>query len=335
MDPNFATINNNNNNMPEFDCKTKMKEIWESIPFFTKFVIVFTTLLYFLNLFFPIVSFYFSNLPYYTIQNFQFWRLFSAVYLTTSILNILFALLAWVKEASSLEKTMGTLKYLGVFSVNSVIIQIIYTGIMYLVSFIFNNKQVLVYGISMLGGVEANGLWPIIMAEITMLCMANPNENMKIFIFPCLVKAKYYPFLLFGFFTLLSGFQVQFDVLSGILYGVLHHFVLKDKLTLTDRMAKRLEDCIPFRFIKKIRGYVPMSSSGLPFSTVRVAENSSSIDDNDDTVDNSNSRTDRNKYFKAFKSKGVTVGGSLDTSTSEYENVSQNSQTTNITNSSS
>lgn len=325
---NINTLNNSNNNsnMGNFDCQTRMKEAWASIPLFTRFVILYTLILYFFNLFFPVLSFFLSILPFYTIERFQFWRLFTAVYLTTSILNILFAFLSWLKEASNLEKSMGTIKYFFVFTINSVCIQIIYVGIMYMIYLITDNKNVLIMGLTN-EGVETNGLWPIIMAEITMLCMANPDALMRFFLFPCTIKAKYYPFLLFGLFTLFSGFQIQFDLFAGIIYGVFHHYVLKDKLTLSDEVAQKLEKCIPFSLIKKINGFVPVGSSSLPFSIVVTNNAGGSTIQNDSTTETNStqsSKSSNSNSFKAFSGKGVTVGGSLGLSNGDYEGISQN-----------
>ncbi len=193
----------------------------------------------------------------------------------------------------------------------------------------------LIYGLDpTTGTLETNGLWPIIMAEMTMLCMANPNENMRFFIFPCAIKAKFYPILLFALFTLMSGFKIQFDVLSGILYGFIHHFILKDKLTLTDNMAKKIEGCFPFNLLKKIKGYVPAASSGLPFSSVAITSSSvgnytSQNDTSFESSENRNSSANTSQSsssggFKAFTGKGVTVGGSLGLNNSEYEGINQN-----------
>lgn len=95
--------------------------------------------------------------------------------------------------------------------------------------------------------VENSGMWPVIMAEMTLLCLANPDSPMRMFMLPCEIKAKYYPFVLFGLFVLMNGFRIQFDVLSGILFGLLHHFVIKNKLQLTESCISRLEGCVPFK----------------------------------------------------------------------------------------
>ncbi len=302
-----------------------MKELWESIPLFTKSVICSTLIFYLFNIFFHFVALYLANLPLYTFLHFQFWRLITASYITTSILNILFAFIAWVRDASNLEKSMGTIKYFFVFTLNTIFIQLFYSIICFILYILTKNQSYLVIGITPYG-VETNGLWPIIMAEITMLCMANPDANMNIFLFPCQIKAKYYPFLLFALFTLFSGFQIQFDLLSAVFYGVFHHYVLKDKLTLTDNASKRLEGCFPFNLIKRVKGFVPVGSSQLPFAMVYANSNGGSSVQNDSVIRSADDSTSSgSSSFKAFSGKGVSVGGTLGLTKGDYEGISQNS----------
>ena len=64
-----------------------------------------------------------------------------------------------------------------------------------------------------MGGVRNDGLWPILMCEITLFCLSNPERDMRFFFFPCVFKAKYYPFILFAVFTLLSNFNINFELI--------------------------------------------------------------------------------------------------------------------------
>ena len=191
--PVIHTVNNNNNypgsGMPQVDLSTKIKTWWNSVPLFIKFIMIFTSILYILNLFIPYISFFFSNIPYYTIFKIQIWRLITNAFITTSLLNILFAFISWIKDACALENSMGTIKYMLIFFINSILIQIIYSFILILISIIIQNKSVL--KLNLIGrNVENNGLWPIIMSELTLLCMMNPESPMRVFFFPCEVKAK-------------------------------------------------------------------------------------------------------------------------------------------------
>ena len=83
---------NTETNLPEIDLKIRLYMWLYTIPFFVKFILLITLIFYFINLFFPFITFYLANAPLYTIFQFQLWRLFTNVFLTTSSLDILFAL---------------------------------------------------------------------------------------------------------------------------------------------------------------------------------------------------------------------------------------------------
>ena len=85
------------------------------------------------------------------------------------------------------------------------------------------------------------------MCDLTLLCLSNPKEAMKIFIFPYIIKDKYYPFLLFLFFTFISGFNIDFEVLCAIGFGFLYHFYLKNRLQISNNFILKAENSFLFR----------------------------------------------------------------------------------------
>ena len=86
--------NNNNLNVSQIDLISKIKIFWNSIPLFVKFIISSTMIFYILNLFISYISFFLTNIPLFTIYKFQLWRLITNVFITTSLLNIIFAFLS-------------------------------------------------------------------------------------------------------------------------------------------------------------------------------------------------------------------------------------------------
>ena len=323
--PVIHTVNNNNNypgsGMPQVDLSTKIKTWWNSVPLFIKFIMISTSILYILNLFIPYISFFFSNIPYYTIFKIQIWRLITNAFITTSLLNILFAFISWIKDACALENSMGTIKYMLIFFINSILIQIIYSLILILISIIIQNKSVL--KLNLIGrNVENNGLWPIIMSELTLLCMMNPESPMRVFFFPCEVKAKYYPIILFLLFMLFNGMQIDFAVLSGILYGFLYHYFLRNKLQISDQYIQKLEKSFLFKWMVKMNGFVSLSNNISPSIPVVIAPVNNN---NEDNSSNNNNSQGGNSGFIPFSGKGVAVGGTLGMENGEYSGVSQNS----------
>lgn len=325
MNPNINTLHNSDigggypNGIPQIDCKEKAKQIWNDIPLFVKFIIVSSLVLYLLNLIFNPFGFYLANIPYYTIYKIQIWRIITSTFLNTSILNILFGLLSWVRDGSSLELSMGTIRYMFVFLINGIFIQIIHTIIIFLIFLVLKNDKIL--SLNAAGySVENNGLWPIIMAEMTLLCMANPESPMRLFFFPCEIKAKFYPFILFAFFMLMSGFQIEFDLFAGIIYGIIYHYLLRNRIGISDSFAKKCEDSFVFKWMKNFKGFVSVSSSGQPAVMARGG-GASSGEDNAAPSSNNQPTT-----FQAFRGKGVAVGGTLGSTNGDYQGLSQNNQ---------
>lgn len=306
---NRRTSSTNKNRITNGDCSTNCREkisrIWDSNPLFVQFIIVCTLVLYVLNLFLPFISLIFADIPYFTVFYFQIWRLFTSVLMTTGIFSIIFGFIFWVREASSLERSMGTIKYLLVFFINSVLIQVIYCVMMGFIALLFRNINIMKTKLS-IGGVRNEGLWPIIMSEITLLCMSNPEAGMHFFFFPCEIKAKYYPFVLFGIFTLLSNFHIDFEVLSGILYGVLYHFYLKNHLQISDSFVQKLENHSLFKWMTMKNSFIFSNSIGPCIPIDNLSRGSSS------------------SGFSAFKGKGISVGSSPDTGKNGYSNINAN-----------
>ena len=314
---------NSMNNQNQSSCQEDLKKLYYSMPFFIRFVVTSTVILYLLNCFIPQIALYLSNIPYFVIFNFQVWRLFTNAFITTSIFNIIFAFISWIKDASNLESNIGTMKYMMIFMVNSILIQCIEMSILLIISLISRQKSFLAYNYN-LGYVENDGLWPIIMAELTLLCLCNPDIEMRFMFLPCVVKAKYYPILLFGFFTLLNQFQLNFGVLSGIIYGFLYHKYLKNMLVVSDSFINRLENCFVFNWMTKVKGYMKCGNNSV--QNITISNVSNNIDDN-----NNNNNNNNNKGFVPFSGKGVTVGSSQNESNNTsvnsdgYQNITQDS----------
>ena len=318
--PVIHSINNNNNpNVPQIDLQTKINIWWNSIPLFVKFIISSTIIFYILNLFISYISLILANIPLLTIYKFQLWRLVTNVFITTSLLNIIFAFLSWIKDAIALENSMGTLKYMIIFFINSIFIQIIYCFILFICYLLINNKSILALNV-MMGQVENNGLWPLIMAELTLLCMTNPEIPMRVFFFPCEVKAKYYPIVLFFLFMMFNGMQIDFGVLSGIIYGFLYHYFLRNKLQITDQFIQKLETSFLFKWMVKLNGFISLNNSINPTIPVVISPSNNNVE-----ISSSENIQNQSSGFTPFSGKGVAVGGSLGINSGEYSNVSQNS----------
>ena len=308
----ISQLNQNNNN----DLKSKISKVWKNIPLFIRLITFITIILYILNFFIQNISFYLSNIPYFTIYKINLWRIMTTILITTDILNIILSLFFWIKYASELESSMGTIKYFLVFTMNSIIIQICYTLISYLIAFLINNKQFLLGKIKDKNDISNSGIWPYIICELTLLSLSNPNQNMKILFFPCQFRAKFYPILLFIIFSIMNSFVIDLEVLTGIIYAFLYHFCIKKKIKISDQLVEKIENLKIFKCCRKMGGFVSVNNLGNKLvSTV----NSINRQIKDISIKQSN------KGFSPFQGGGVIVGGNYgETKTDDYTGVNQN-----------
>ena len=329
-------INNPNNSLSGNcckDCKEFLTGILNSMPFFVKIVVCSTIILYLINFIIPYVAYFLADIPYFTIYYFQIWRIFTTPFITTSLFSVIFSIYFWYEKASRLEKDIGTIKYIIIFFMNSFCIQIMFCILMLLLSLIIRNKAPLVMKISQ-GGVRNEGIWPILMCDLTLLCLSNPNEIMQFRFFPCTIKAKYYPIFLFLIFTIISGFQIDFENICGIGFGFLYHYFLRNRLKISNNFAEKLGNSCLCRWMKTKKGFI--GSGGInTFANIVIREGNNVRNVNiSNAQDNINKSREKVKQaFQAFKGKGVVVGvGDNNTQNNENKNEVNKSDSGELTN---
>lgn len=294
MNSNQPSISNDfNTDQMWKDCRKGINSMLDNMPLFVK-IIVFLTLIFFsIGLFTQFISFYLVNIPYFTIFYFQIWRLFTTPFITTGFLGIIFSLLFWYRDAVKEEREKGTIKYMLRFFMLSFFIEIIYSLIMLIISIIIQNSIMMRIKMTPTG-IRNEGLWPILMCDLTLLCLSHPDQDMRFFFFPCIIKAKFYPLVLFLIFTVLSGFNIDFEILCGISFGFLYNYYLSDKLAISNNFALKVENSCFFHWMTDKKGFISINNTGTNDIPVNI-----------ENVANSNNNT-----FSAFQGKGVAVGSS-------------------------
>ena len=258
---------NNINNIPN---KSYCARLCEVIPLFIKLIVLITITLYLINRFAFNLSLYISNIPFYTIYKYQIWRLFSTSLMNTGIINIALSLVLWIKLGAILEDSTGTILYLFIFIINSTLIQIIYTILIFVISLIIKNKNILLLKLDNNSIVNNSGIWPYIISELTLLSLSNPNQIIKLFFFPD-IKAKFYPIIVFIIFALLNNLIIDLEVFCGILYSFLYHFFIKSKLNFSKKCIKNLEDSKCIKCFSKCGGFISIRDK--KFSDYRTERN--------------------------------------------------------------
>ena len=166
---------------------------------------------------------------------------------------------------------------------NSFFIQIIFCIIMLLLSFILRSERPLRMKITNVG-IRNDGIWPILLCDITLLCLSNPNENIYFRFLPCNIKAKYYPLILFLIYTFISQFHIDLENLCGIGFGFLYHYYLRNRLNISNNLAEKFGN----------------TGTNTDNNVRNVNIENNSIKENKEKVKN---------IFSAFKGKGIAVGG--------------------------
>ena len=298
---NIKYINNNTINN-----KRNCKKLCEVIPLFIKILILITITLYLINNFVYNISLYIANIPFYSIKKYQIWRLFSTSLMTTGIINILLYIILWVKFGTILENSMGTLLYLFIFIINSSLIQIIYSILVFLISLIIKSDKILKKKIDNDNGISNGGFWPYIICELTLLSLSNPNEIIKLFFFPE-IKTKFYPIIVFIIFCLLNNLIIDLEVFCGILYAFIYHFLIKNKLKISKDFIKKLENSGCIKCFMKCGGFISIGEKNFSSSMSKnyAIKKERSVSINNNLTDFENYGSETNVYAKDTDSNSM------------------------------
>ena len=294
-----------------------IKKLWNIVPLFIKLMSLSTIALCIINLFINKISYLLSNIPFYTLFQLQIWRLFTSSLITTSIINVFLGLVFWTREGSSLETRLGTMKYIMIFIRNTFLIEVLYTLIMGFISLILKNKNFLAQKINSKGAVRNCGFLPVIMCEITLLCICNPNTKVKFLSIPFEFKAKYYPFIWLLVFCCVNNYHNDIEIFTGIIFAFLYQWKFKHYLNIPDSFIEKMENNFCFKWMLKIRGFVSVSHITNKFIDEKTNQRMSG------QILNINKANERKKA----KTSGTPDERSVKISTTptEYTNRSENS----------
>ena len=162
------------------------------------------------------------------------------------------------------------------------------------------------------------------MCDLTLLCLSNPEAPMRFFIFPCVIKAKYYPLVLFLIFTIINGFNFDFEILCGIAYGFLYHYYLKNKLNISNNFALKIENSCLFRWMKNRNGFIHLGGVSIP-------ELQNNLENVRNVNISGNSRSNQ-KSFTPFGGKGTAVGSNSESSNNNKNKTEDKANTENKSN---
>lgn len=105
-----------------------------------------------------------------------------------------------------------------------------------------------------------NGLWVLIMMEMTIRGLINPDAETYLCLCPCAIKAKYMPWLFFVLFSVFR-FTPAFDMLAGIFLGYLHSWGRMEWTKLSDSTALKIQNWCIFAWLKAFANYIATEDS--------------------------------------------------------------------------
>ena len=166
----------------------QIKEWALQIPAFTRLVLVASLPLSILALFSLSLSWWFLNVPYYTLQGFQsrlyaVWRLLTTDFVLPGVFDVrgsqlLTGLFFFAYTAEKAEWRLGTVRYIVYFLVNSnthaaLVIQVAFCFLMYILAVLPIIRYFLMC--------PSLGLWSLIMVEVYQIYMKDMDAQVKPF----------------------------------------------------------------------------------------------------------------------------------------------------------
>jgi hypothetical protein len=126
---------------------------------------------------------------------------------------LLFSLLSYIPSAIYEEKDMGTVPFTLRFFKLSLIINMIFVLISFMVAFI----------VPMFIAQPCMGLWPILFCDLVIQCYKDPEMPRGLCCLPIQIKSKYYPLVLYAIFTLVF-MNLDLSFTTGLIVGYLYTF---------------------------------------------------------------------------------------------------------------
>lgn len=293
----------------------------EQTPYVTKATMIGLLITYFFSFFFQ-ADMVLGNLTYFTVFRYEIYRVLVSPLVGNSIFMIILIALFFPTMGGKMESSCGSSKFL---------------YLMFLISMLTNLSFCLICSILSVSGMpealfwNCSGFWLILFSLITIECLLVPDQPRRIMFIPLEIPSKYYPLILYAFFSLFSGPELSFAISIGIGYLYMKGYL--DKLMISSYYFENMESPSGiFHSISRTRGWV-LSGAALGHDAwIAVNADRGANDNNNDTSNPSaplmnwgnnadtNDKTNEPKK-ESFPGQGkklgnVSSGGSLSNSVS-------------------
>lgn len=163
MQPSSSSGNNNSNNAAAGNPWLNYYQQWsERTPYVTRFTTVSLCFLYILSFFVPLDS-YLGNMPFFTIQHFEIYRLLLSPLVGNSILSLIIILLSYPTMAQRMENSSGSAAFLSLLLIFTLAINVLVTIICYIFFILSIFPEAIFW--------RSSGFFSIFFALLTVECM--------------------------------------------------------------------------------------------------------------------------------------------------------------------
>lgn len=255
--------------------QTVFESFNKDTPTVTKLVMTIQVVSWFISWFVDL-TFAIANIPYFTIQQFEMYRLVTNLLWCNSFFNLVFTYFSFVPTGRHLETSIGSTAFGLLFLGLGVTSNIIYVVVAALLDALFMD------GTQYFFILPSFGIWIVLFGILALECSSSsrvssssppPVRRLLLFEMP----TRYYPVALLGIFTLLSsgGFQLGYVISIGL--GYLIGFGYLDTLKIPNDKIRRWEEQA-LRGFTSLDGWV--SSTSLSGGAIAIAGGSWNEDGN-------------------------------------------------------
>lgn len=261
-----------NSNMPNQNPVLNYYREWTNkTPVVTRYSMIIITIIYILSWFLPLDVYQLGNISYFTVLTFEIYRIITSPLVGNSFFSTIMIFFFFPQMGASFEYSIGSTSFLSLMFTITVLTNLIFTSICFLM-YAFGVAEALFW--------SSSGFWTIIFALITIDCLRIPDAPRQIMFVPINIPSKYFPLLLYAFFSLLSGFDLGFAIAICLGHASVKGYL--DRLRPSSYFFEQLESPSGMLYtVSRASGWVLAGTTGhdawIPVNTVdRDGEDDSS-----------------------------------------------------------
>ena len=151
----------------------------------------------------------------------QVWRFVTAPILQPQLLSLLFVVLWFGQQGAPAEQKHGSVGLLYLMALLGIMTNVVYAfgGLLLYYNPIIPTPLMMKC---------VGSFWPVLVALISVDCLANPEGSRRFFFFPCQIKNKIFPWIVAAFFSVLGGLAM--DIIMGVVVAHLYAYGKLDRL---------------------------------------------------------------------------------------------------------